>query len=213
MGAWGPHSFENDAAMDWVARFQADGPEEMWAALEAVARGDGRPEADAASIAIAAAEGVALAAGARSTEATGPDLVAMFRMASDDVLAEYELIGLALFTVAMLRDGASEVSELWDDADGTAWRAAVDDLATRLMVIADRHGFAAPQSIGPLPVRKARSVHKPGKRTPEQIQLDALEDIRTAIGGLRFDLEMVRMDIQDGFAALQRDLSGGNEGK
>ena len=209
MGSWGPHSFDNDVAMDWVARFRACGPEEMWAALEAVTRGGERPEADAVSAAIAAAEGVALAAGAPGAEDVDPDLVTMFRSASDDVLAERELIGLALFTVAALRDVSSELSELWAEADGEAWAEAVGDLARRLMAIADRHGVAVPKTDRDLPTRKARRVHKPGKRTAEQVQLEALEDIRTAIAGLRFDLEMVRMDIQEGFAALERRIQEG----
>lgn len=213
MGTWGPHSFENDAAMDWVGRFRASGPKTMWSALDAVARGGDRPDADAACAAIAAAEGVALAAGARCADGTDPELVTMFRTASDDVLAEHELIGLALFVMTKLREGESELGELWADAAGAGWTAAVDDLATRLMVIADRHRFPVPKTARDLPKRKARGAHLPGKRKPEQVQVEALEDIRIAIAGLRFDLEMVRMDIQEGFAALERRTrTGGGKG-
>lgn len=204
MGAWGPSSFENDAAADWVADFRASGPTAMWKALESVARGDENPDADSASAAIAAADAVALAVGARSADGMDAELVNLFRMSSDDVLGEHELVGLAHFTVNMLRESSSELQELWNEAeDGAAWKTSVDDLWDRLTVIASRHGFHSPGSVADLPVRKERSLVKPGKRKPEQKMMDMMEDIRIAIGGLRFDLEMVRMDLQDGLAELR----------
>src|SRR6266849_7464272 len=65
MAAWGPGSFENDDAMDWVIGLaEGSGDAVLREALTPVARTDGRYlEAPDCSIAIAAAEAVAAARG------------------------------------------------------------------------------------------------------------------------------------------------------
>ena len=65
MGAWGEKPFENDAAQDFLAAFEAGGVAELRSALEGVADTDDDSEVDVddGSAAIAAAEIVAAALG------------------------------------------------------------------------------------------------------------------------------------------------------
>ena len=128
MGTWGPAAFDNDAASDWLADLDgaADaGPVEE--ALRDVTRTDDYLDADEAQPAVAAAELVA-AMGGRPA----PDLPAGARAwAAERGHPDAALVELARAAVARVRHD-SELKELWEDADPSAWEAAMDDLAARL---------------------------------------------------------------------------------
>jgi hypothetical protein len=134
MGAWGPGSFQNDDALDWVWELANGGEGVVRSALQTVisAKGTYDAETGAACNALAAAEVVAAMRGRpcesvpqRAEEWLGsakrppaPDLVDLARRAVERVRSD------------------SELKECWDEArdpaSREAWYAAIDDLLTRL---------------------------------------------------------------------------------
>jgi hypothetical protein len=130
MGAWGAGSFENDDAMDWVARLaEGSGEAVIREALTPVASADDRYlEAPDCSIAIAAAEAVAAARG--HPAASPPDEV-MGWVQKKPVLAS-DLLSLAKAAVDRI-GRESELKDLWNESDSVNdWRAALTDLRKRL---------------------------------------------------------------------------------
>jgi hypothetical protein len=133
MGAWGPGSFDNDAAADWVLECARTGD---FALVEATldnllaAEADELDAADAEE-AIAAAEAVARAAGRWGVRNA-------YSKALDDWIERpgkppAALLAKAHQAVHRIRNAPSELRELWSDSDGFAeWRASLDGLLTRL---------------------------------------------------------------------------------
>ncbi len=130
MGAWGPGTFENDDAMDWLAEFVAsdDGAGVLYWAFEAVTDAPGYLEAPEASAALAAAEIVAALHGHPSAELP-EDAAAWVRDHQGAVSREAPPI--ARSAVELVRR-FSELRELWDEADPAPWYARVNDLHARL---------------------------------------------------------------------------------
>lgn len=131
MGAWGPGSFENDDAMDWVAELlEARDFSLLRDAFEMVLEeGGGYLEAPDCSTALAAAEVVA-ALNARGADDL-PDEVKLWvserlgRLPSGVNEQARRAVGAVLET--------SELKDLWDDSDaGSAWRGGVENLLRRL---------------------------------------------------------------------------------
>ncbi len=135
MGAWGSGPFENDDACDWLDELADSGVAALRAAL-ALADDAEYLEAPDGSVIVAAAEVVAqmgvdtdddddddddddapdeLVAFLADCGPPPPALVAAARAALDRVTAD-----------------ESELRELWQDAEGGAWQAAIDDLKRRL---------------------------------------------------------------------------------
>lgn len=132
MGAWGPGSFDNDDAQDWLG--ELDGAEDTSVVCQALAAitdlevGEYIDAPDAA-IAIAAAEVVA--AGIGSGIEPLPEVVATWL---DDLQPEFDDpdARLAARAVERIRKD-SELAELWDSSgDGSAWQTCIDDLLDRL---------------------------------------------------------------------------------
>jgi len=132
MGAWGTEIFANDDAMDWIAAFEeTDDLHLVERVLRAITNTSEHLEAPACSEALAAAEVVATL-----LKRPGPDVpsevfewIARVRPAVPP-----ELPGTAQQAIDRIL-AASELRELWDEADpadATAWRAAVADLRDRL---------------------------------------------------------------------------------
>jgi hypothetical protein len=131
MGSWGPNSFENDDALDWVYDLEESTDTSVIVqALEAVTDNDGAYiEAPVGSVAIAAAEVVAALKGHGASslpreisewieDKPRPDasLIGKARQAIDVVLAE------------------SELKELWEEnaEDYSKWVAALEQCKARL---------------------------------------------------------------------------------
>lgn len=130
MGAWGPRSFENDVAVDWI------GDLSEWStfggvagALDAVIADKAEYlDADVCEEGIAAAEIVAATAGAPSRDL--PDEAAAW--ARGKPRPDATLIAKAIDMIGAVRE-KSELRELWENSDDFAdWNAAIDDLMIRL---------------------------------------------------------------------------------
>lgn len=127
MGAWGTGSFENDDAVDWL--WDLDGPSgaaAVRAALDAAALEE-HLECDQASVAVAAAEVVAVSLGVPPSRV--PDEVSSFVEEHGALLAD--LGEDALAAVRKVQD-ASELADVWAQKDAPAWETAMEDLSLRL---------------------------------------------------------------------------------
>jgi hypothetical protein len=119
MGAWGPHPFDNDDAVDW--RYQLlDG-----GGVEVVASALAEPADDAESAARAVAA-AALVGAALGADPVVPDDMKEW-LAQQDASA---LAALAPAAVAALDRilTASELEELWAEGGSDDWHAAVHAL-------------------------------------------------------------------------------------
>lgn len=113
-GAWGAGPYEDDAALDWRARYEEAGAAEIEAALRAVLRSSDRTDADRASQGVAAAAALAelLQAGAA-------------RLAPDAVAALDRIVQ------------RSELAELWaESGELEEWASAVADIRAQLTAVA-----------------------------------------------------------------------------
>src|SRR5262249_36633286 len=131
MGALGPGSFDNDAAQDWLAELEADGPPAIQAALRAAAnaRSDEYIDVNQASAALAAAELVAAARGGPSGR-LDPRADAWLRKHRSAVAK----MPLAIARRAVARVFArTELRDLWDEnGPDTEWHRGVRELLVSL---------------------------------------------------------------------------------
>lgn len=126
MGAWGPGSFDNDDALDWLDDLVDGASDAIRAALEAT---DAEYlEAPDASSALAAAEVVAAAAGRPAADLPGEVSEWLEEHGTRQAAA---LAPLARRAVERVRRD-SELKELWEEGDPSEWLAAVDGLLERL---------------------------------------------------------------------------------
>jgi hypothetical protein len=125
MGAWGEGSFENDAALDFVA--VVDGLDNLQSVFAKLDQEGAYIEVDLASEAIAAADIVACCLGRGAGDL--PDKLAQ-RIDGFGVPTE-PLILSAQKAVQSVRAG-SELAGLWDEAEDASWSAAMDGLLHRL---------------------------------------------------------------------------------
>lgn len=131
MGTWGPGSFENDTASDWVWGLEkAQGTEYLEAAFNAVLDVDGYLESPEAEAAIAAAEVLAALKGEPSADLPEdvPPYVERIAAAPTGALVE-----LALKALERIKAEESELQELWEETgDASEWEAVLDSLEQRL---------------------------------------------------------------------------------
>jgi len=129
MGAWGHGSFENDDAADFVADVtEGSDLDRVRSTLDAVATGTGYLDAPDASEAIAAAEIVAAILGRASPAAIEEEglLAWAGQFSAEDGNA---LAGVANAALTRILGEASELRELWEEADEfDDWRASVEAL-------------------------------------------------------------------------------------
>jgi Domain of unknown function (DUF4259) len=130
MGAWGPGSFENDDALDWLNELvEGSGLRPVSAAL---GRTTGEyVEAPDASAAVAAAEIVAALMG-RPLAGLPDEAKAWIR--AHPARPAPALVEQARAAVRRVQTD-SELRELWEEGDAetaSAWHACMDDLARRL---------------------------------------------------------------------------------
>lgn len=133
MGAWGSGPFENDDACDWLDELADSGVAALRAAL-ALADDAAYLEAPDGSVIVAAAEVVAqMGVDADDTDTDDDDapdeLVAFLADCGPPPPA---LVAAARAALDRVTADESELRELWQDAEGGAWQAAIDDLKRRL---------------------------------------------------------------------------------
>jgi hypothetical protein len=127
-GAWGPGSFENDDALDWVDQcVQSRRAELVAATFRAVLQGR-TVDAPEAAMAVAAAEVVAAAKGKPAKSFPNELRQWLARQVRDEIVA---LAPLALKALARIKD--PETSELGQlSKDDKRWLATISDLEMRL---------------------------------------------------------------------------------
>jgi hypothetical protein len=156
MGAWGPGSFENDDALDFVVGLERDGAAAIRLALEVVTGLGARDylEVPQASAAIAASEVVAAARDGERSRL--PQTAQDWLGGHGESLADPQFAALAHRAVERILT-QSELKELWDEGDAgaqsDAWVNGVRQLIARLLATA--------------PVRKARASKGRKVRRPK----------------------------------------------
>jgi hypothetical protein len=126
MGAWGAGVFENDTAGDWTDQFEQDAPPSIIAAALADVERSVDPDADACSVALAAAEVIAASRGhaVRGVPEEIKEWLAKTRFQADDELSRRA--GESIVRIAE----SSELRELWENA--AVWRRGLENLRRRL---------------------------------------------------------------------------------
>jgi hypothetical protein len=125
LGAWGTGSFENDAALDFVAGVRS--VDDLQLVFAALMREAGDIDADLASEAIAAADIIACCHGRPAAQI--PEQVR--QLAARVQPPDAPLTQIAIEAVHAVRD-RSELAELWAEADDAGWTETVDTLLLRL---------------------------------------------------------------------------------
>jgi Domain of unknown function (DUF4259) len=126
MGAWNPGNFSNDTALDFVSEIAS--MDDLKRPIDAIVSGlPDYIDADLACEALAAADLLAGMLGRPATDLPEetPDLLSNFGEPSADMLT------LARTAAARIV-AASELADLWNEEEGQAWNAVVDDLMQRL---------------------------------------------------------------------------------
>ena len=125
MGAWTADSFGNDTALDYCA--EVTGLDDLLATLKALEAETDYIDADLACEVLAAADIIA-ALIARPAPDLPDDLAPRL-----DAFATPDDATIAATTNAVIRIRAgSELTELWDEAEGDDWSVAIDALLARL---------------------------------------------------------------------------------
>jgi hypothetical protein len=129
-GAWGAGSFENDDALDWVAKcIKSMTTSPVASAFDAVLRGK-YVEAPDGSAAVVAAEVVAGALGRPSTKMPAELRTWIQRQPREELSRLAPVARRALARV--LDPTVSELHQLWTETSPDRWRAEVADLQSRL---------------------------------------------------------------------------------
>ncbi|MBA3818330.1 MAG: DUF4259 domain-containing protein [Deltaproteobacteria bacterium] len=131
MGAWGPDTFENDAACDWIADLVEVHDLSVVEAAIAVARetGDDYLDVDDGCEALASCEVVARLQGAGGKrDAYSEELDAWVK--AHPIPLPPELVANALEAIERVTGKDSELAELWDG--DPEWQKAVADLRARV---------------------------------------------------------------------------------
>jgi hypothetical protein len=129
MGAWGPESFANDDALDWIVELeQATDAGLLHHTLSAAADEPDYLEVDGASKAVAAAEVLAALAGLPATHL--PEEV-MVWVRARYAMVDKNLIALALRSLDRVRRD-SELADLWAESGPTEWESVIAELRSRL---------------------------------------------------------------------------------
>ena len=128
-GAWGPRSFDNDDALDFVQLCIASKSTAPIAAALQAAIKPGTLEATEGAAAVVAAELVAAAKGKPSK--LPKELGDWFKQQPKQEIAKFA--ALARTALARVKDpGASELRQLWQESDDKQWMNAIGDLDMRL---------------------------------------------------------------------------------
>jgi hypothetical protein len=133
MPGWGPGSFENDDAQEWLTTLASLGVDDLQVPLVRAADNDAYMETAESSVAIAAAEAVAALKQVPSPVLPKEIAEWVGRVTSQTTnTAIPEFAALAARAVQRIRTN-SELKDLWLEADGlNEWSANLRDLETRL---------------------------------------------------------------------------------
>lgn len=129
-GAWGPGSFENDTASDWVYEIESTkGREVLLSTIKAVFQ-SGYKEVDECTNAMAAAEVVASIKDGDHKNL--PESLVKW-VGENRSIFEPEIAKFALKAVQLCKNETnSELAQLWNENDSSGWSAQIKDLETRL---------------------------------------------------------------------------------
>lgn len=133
MAGWGPGSFENEDAQDWLSKLNSLTLDDLHPIFTRAADNEDYLEAPESSRAIAAAEAIATLRGVppNATPKQVSDWVSAAKSKSKDGSLE-DTAGLALRAIQRVRTN-SELKDLWLEADGlNEWSANLRDLEQRL---------------------------------------------------------------------------------
>lgn len=133
MGTWGSGSFENDAALDWLAELDdfSDGAI-LRESFEAIIENDDYLDVDECCYAVVAAEVVA-ALGGKAAQDLPPEITAW--LAEAEGLDYGSLRPEALQAIELVRySEISELREIWEDNDSPPfkWYESIGNLLVRL---------------------------------------------------------------------------------
>ncbi len=131
MDAWGPGSFQNDAAVEWLVELEGEDEQYVLDALSAVAEADDgeRIDEETAAIAIAAAEVVAASRGKAAPRV--PETIPAWIEDNEEAFEDEDVL-LARGAVERVK-GASDLQRKWfDDEAKDDWIWMVDRLLARL---------------------------------------------------------------------------------
>jgi hypothetical protein len=131
MGAWDVGNFDNDEALDWLARLESSGVDGVREALARVARAaDSRSVSPRLCVeALAAAEVVAAAAGGALKKP--PEQLLRWIGRNADRIARHD-IEMAVIAASRI-EMASKLQQLFDEGQrDDDWHDVVQDLLTRL---------------------------------------------------------------------------------
>lgn len=133
MGAWGVLAFDNDDANDWA--YDLDGVTDLSlveSAFEQVeAAGSSYLEQGLACNALAACEVLARLRGRPGYTNAYTDKVDQW-VAAHPIDPPPALIARGEAAIVRILGPGSELRDLWEEAEGEEWRAAVDDLRSRM---------------------------------------------------------------------------------
>ncbi|HKO49380.1 MAG TPA: DUF4259 domain-containing protein [Polyangiaceae bacterium] len=134
MGAWGVLAFDNDTANDWAYELdEADDLSVVEAALDELEEaGDGYLDLDTACDALAACEVLARLLGNFGYQNAYTVNVDNW-VKAHSIKPDPAILARASQAIQRILADESELRELWEEEDGTAWQHAVDDLRQRLV--------------------------------------------------------------------------------
>jgi hypothetical protein len=129
-GAWGEGPFDNDDAQDWLIECSSSaGPGTIAEAINAALR-PGYLEADAGSVAVAAAEVIAAADGKGPATTNAEAAPCLAKTRTPEVRA---LAPSARQAITRVSDPKySELAQQWSAGKSNRWAAGITQLATRL---------------------------------------------------------------------------------
>lgn len=135
VGAWGELAFDNDTANDWAYDLEdlhdLSLVESAFGELEDA--GADYLDADAACNALAACEVLARLKGNHGYRNAYTEKVDEWAAAHASLPIPPALVQRGVAAIERILGDRSELRELWDEGDGTSWRATVDDLRRRLV--------------------------------------------------------------------------------
>jgi hypothetical protein len=133
MGAWSGEPFGNDTAADWAWEVgEADSWQVVRDALNAALAPDDYLDEDLASVAIAAAEVVAIGLGRGTQDDAYTQGLSAFAARASTPPAD--LVKLAIQALAASTGSSSGLAALWSEADPTEWQAENARLSSALAV-------------------------------------------------------------------------------
>ncbi|MBV8881741.1 MAG: DUF4259 domain-containing protein [Planctomycetaceae bacterium] len=127
MGAWGPGTFENDGALDWIGDLAE--VKDGWSLIRSALKSAMTPGESDGQLVLAAAECVAVCRGKPPASPPPADLSGWCARHKSGYSEELRV--LALKAVQHIR-GDSELKDLWDESGPEEWNDAVADLERRL---------------------------------------------------------------------------------